>query len=156
MNKIKLSDIIIPESFKNSVPNENKLNYVREYVKNNNKIDKPIVTNGNILTNNYTRYLVAVEYGLKEVPYVTVHEYKKDKNNMPITYIIGKFKNNDKEYVWKVTKNVDIHIGDKVLVRSKCKNNNNRAQVVTVVGMFTSDNVKLMTRHKPIIKKLKR
>ena len=74
--------------------------------------------------------------------------------NTPNTYIIGKFNNCEKEYTWKVTKNIPLEVGDRVLVRTKCKNGKNGNGVVTVVQVFTSDKANML-RHKPVIKKLR-
>lgn len=157
MNTIKLSEIIVPKSFESSKPNEEKMNSVREYVKEHGKLDKPIVLDGNMLTDNYMRYLVAIEYGFNKVPYITIQEYRASEidPDRPMTYIAGKFEDNDKEYFWKVTKNISIEVGDKVLVKSRGKNCNNGTAVVTVVKVFTSDSDHML-RHKPVIKKIKR
>lgn len=157
MNTIRVSNIIVPKSFENSQPSEEKLNKVRAYVDEHGKLDKPIVLDGNTLTDNYIRYLIAVEFGFEKVPYITSQEYRdrevKEENHM--TYIVGKFEDNDKEYIWKVTKNISINVGDKVLVKSKCKNGKNGTAVVTVAQVFTSDSDHML-RHKPVIKKVKR
>ena len=157
MNTIKLSDIIVPKSFKETKPSEKKLNSVRAYVSENGKLDKPIVLDGNMLTDSYVRYLVAIEFGFEKVPYITTQEYRDREvdSNKPMTYIAGKFEGNEKEYFWKVTKDITIEVGDKVMVKSKCMNGNNGNAVVTVTRVFTSDSDKML-RHKPVIKKLKR
>ena len=156
MNAIKMSDIIIPKSFKHSKPNVHKLNKVREYVDKHGELDKPIVLDGNMLTDNYVRYLVALEYDFDYVPCISTQEYREQrvKNEMPVTYIIGKFKNCDKEYTWKVTNDISVEVGDRVLVKSKSKNGKNGTKAVTVVQVFTSDSPRML-RHKPVIKKLK-
>ena len=64
-----LSDIIVSESFVNTQPSEKKMNNVREYVKKHGELDKPIVLDGRLLTNNYIRYLIAVEFGMEKVPW---------------------------------------------------------------------------------------
>ena len=155
MNTIMLSDVIVPNSFQNTKPNQKKLDKVKSYVAEHGELDKPIVLDGQMLTDNYIRYLVAVEAGFEKVPYITTQEYREQKvENTPTTYIIGKFKNCDKEYTWKVTKNLSLEVGDRVLVRSKCKNGKNGRGVVTVVQVFTSDSSNML-RHKPVIKKLR-
>lgn len=155
MNTIMLSEIIVPKSFQQTKPNEQKLNKVRAYVDEHGELDRPIVLDGQMITDNYVRYLVAMEYGFEKVPCITTQEYREQKvENTPTTYIIGKFKNCEKEYIWKVTKNISIEVGDKVLVRSKCKNGKNGSGVVTVVQVFTSDSASML-RHKPVIKKLR-
>lgn len=148
MKIIKLSEIIIPESFKYSKPNEWKLNKVRDYVGDHYKIDKPIVLDEkNILTDNYVRYLVALEYGIEEVPYVLNKEY-----NRCITYIIGKFDNCNKRYKWKISKGLHVKVGDKVLVECKNSDGSNEA-IVTVVRIFTSNNYHML-KHKSVIRRI--
>ena len=153
-----LSEIIVPKSFQQTKPNEQKLNKVRTYVDENGELDRRIVLDGKMITDNYARQLIAMEYGFEKVPCITTQEYREQKvENTPTTYIIGKFKNCEKEYIWKVTKNISIEVGDKVLVRSKCKNGKNGKNgsgVVTVVQVFTSDSASML-RHKPVIKKLR-
>ena len=156
LNVIKTSDIIVPKSFEHSKPNVHKLNKVRTYVDKHGELDKPIVLDGNMLTDNYVRYLIALEYGFDYVPCISTQEYREQKINdeMPVTYIIGKFKNNDKEYTWKITNDISVEVGDRVLVKSKCKNGKNGTKAVTVVQVFASDSPRML-RHKPVIKKLK-
>lgn len=155
MNTIMLSDIIVPKSFTQTKPSEQKMDAVRKYVEEHGEIDKPIVIDGRMLTDNYVRYLIAVEFGMEKVPYITAQEYREQRIvNTPTTYIVGKFKGNDKEYTWKLTKDIDIQVGDRVLVRSKCKNGKNGNKAVTVVQVFTSDSPRML-RHKPVVKKLR-
>lgn len=155
MNTIMLSDIIVPESFAKTKPSEQKMTNVREYVKEHGELDRPIVLDGRMLTDNYIRYLIASEFGMEKVPCISSQEYREQKIiDTPTTYIVGKFKDNDKEYIWKVIKDIDINVGDRVLVRSKCKNGKNGNKVVTVVQVFTSDSPRML-RHKPVVKKLR-
>lgn len=155
MNTIMLSDIIVPKSFANTHPSEKKMDSVRKYVEKHGELDKPIVLDGRMLTDNYVRYLIAVEFGMEKVPCISSQDYREQKIvNTPTTYIVGKFKGNDKEYTWKLTKNIDINVGDRVLVRSKCKNGKNGNKAVTVVQVFTSDSPRML-RHKPVVKKLR-
>lgn len=155
MNVIKLADIVIPESFEKSQPKQHKLDKVRAYVDQHGKLDKPIVLDGHMLTDNYARYLIALEYCFEEVPYITTQEYREScKSDIPVTYIIGKFKNCDKEYTWKITNGLSVEVGDRVLVRTKCKNGKNGNRAVTVVNIITSNSPRML-RHKPVIKKLK-
>lgn len=157
MSTIKLSDIIIPESFKASKPNEGKMSNVRTYVEKNRKLDKPVVLNGRMLTGNYVRYLVAKEFGFTKVPYVSADEYKsrKVKPDSPTTCIVGKFNDCDKEYVWRLTKNIKVEVGDMVMVKCKHKEGKNDTAVVTVTKVFITDSDNAL-RHKPVIKKLRR
>ena len=152
---IRLSKIVIPDSFKNSNPVEYKLNRVRVYVQEHGKIDKPIVLDGNMLVDNYIRYLVAKEFGLDEVPCISSKEYRDRKNviEMPATYIAAAFKNNPKEYIWRVPNGMSVEVGDMVLVRSKFADDNKA--VVTVGRVFQSDDVDML-KHKKVIKKLRK
>ena len=153
---MKLSDIHVPKSFERTQPNVKKLDKVRAYVDKHGELDKPVVLDGNMLTDNYIRYLVAMECGFYYVPCISTQEYREQKVNddMPVTYIVGKFKNCEKEYTWKVTNGVSVEVGDRVLVKSRCKNGKNGSKAVTVVRVFTSNSPRML-RHKPMIKKLK-
>jgi len=148
MDNIKVSDVIIPQLFIDAKPKNWKLNRARRYYLDNGIFDKPIVLNGNTLVDGYVRYLVAVELGLEEIPYVT--------NNIPsIKYIIGKFDGNNKEYVWKNINNIPIEIGDMVLVKSKDRTGRKMVNntVVTVTDTFESDDAELL-KHRVVIKKI--
>lgn len=149
MNTIKVSDIIVPDKFTKTKPSEWKIKSVKEYVNKHKKLDKPVVLNGNTLKDNYIRYLVAVEMGIDEIPFITTQECKESF----VAYVIGKFKNSNKEYTWKNRKNIPIDVGDKILVKSKTKTGKNVA-VVTVVKTFKS-NDKRYLKHKPVIRKIK-
>ena len=158
MNTIKVSDIIVPKVLKESQPKDYKLSRIRNFVLKHGRLDKPIVINyDKVLTDNYIRYLVAVEQGLGEVPFMYAQEYREKVKFAPkeyptITYVVGKFYRYDKEYVWKNDKNLNIEIGDKVLVVSKDKYRKkiNRA-VVTVVDIFKSNNPAYL-KHRSVIK----
>lgn len=156
MDFIKLSKIIIPKSFSDSHPQEWKMDSVRSYVKEHNELDKPIILDGSMLVDGYIRYLVAKEYGFREVPFITFREYREQNqiDDDAVTYIVGKFKGSEKEYTWRLDKNIQIEVGDSVLVKSRCKDGSD-VSAVTVVNVFTSDDPHML-RHKPIIKKLKR
>jgi hypothetical protein len=153
---IKLSKVIVPYNFRNTKPSEKKMEKVRTYVKEHGELDKPIVLDANTLTDGYVRYLVAMELGYEDIPYMTVQEYRdyKKEEGSVRTYIAGKFEGNDKEYIWKVTKNISIEVGDKVFVESKRKSSSGDTAVATVVRVFTSDKDNML-RHKPVIKKAK-
>ena len=155
MSTINLSDIIVTTQFRESQPKAEKLDKVRAYVEEHGVLDKPVVLDNRVLTDNYVRYLIAVEKGLSEIPYITTQEYRElSEQSQPITtYIIGKFHNNPKEYVWKNSKNIPVVVGDKVLVKSKLKTQKKNTGIVTVVKVFASNNKHLL-RHKPMIKNL--
>lgn len=153
MKKINIKDIYVPASFRGTKPGENKMKAVREYLRENGKLDRPVVLADNILVDGYIRYLVAIEAGMDHIPYISVFDQQKQRNEVVPVYICGKFEGNDKEYTWRVAKRMTVEVGDKVQVKSKCKNGSNTA-VVTVTKVFTSDDEKLL-RHKPVVKKLK-
>lgn len=158
MNTIKTSDIIVPKVFSDSHPREEKLNRIRVYVDKHGYLDKPVVVNSDkVLTDNYIRYLVAVEKGLDNIPCVSTQEYRRmfPEASPTMTYVVGKFHQCDKEYTWKNPKDVAVEIGDKVLVVSKTKHGKNGRAVVTVVNVYKSNNPKLL-RHKPMVKVLKK
>lgn len=155
MKTIVLSDIVILNMFKKTTPNKNKMDKVRKYVIENGKLDKPIVLNNKVLKDGYIRYLVAKELGFDIVPYVKSYEKSIEKSiKFPkITYVVGKFKNNEKRYVWKLkTKDIDVNVGDRVLVRSKV-HGQTKYNVVDVVKVFESSNPKLL-RHNVVIGKV--
>ena len=157
MNTIKISDIIIPEEFKNSQPSEEKMAKVRKYIAEHGNLDEPVILIGNRLIDGYIRYLVAIEVGMEEVWFKRINwkRFKPQvKKESPMKYIVGKFENCEKEYTWKNKRNIPIEIGDKVLVRSKIPyEKGNFAVVVTVVDVFESDNPKLL-KHKKVLKKI--
>ena len=131
MNTIKVSDIIIPEEFKNSQPSEEKMAKVRKYIAEHGNFDKPIVLIGNTLIDGYIRYLIAIEFDIEEIEFKRIKNWrgKTIKEELPMKYIVGKFENCEKKYV----KNVVL--------------------VVTVVEIFESNNQELL-KHKNVIKKI--
>lgn len=153
METIKISDVIIPKKFIRSTPRSDKVEKIKCYVERHNEIDKPIVINSNrVLVSNYIRYLIANQYGFKEIPFIIQDEIQNKKEKLSTTYIIGKFKNCNKKYIWKNTKKISVNIGDKVLVISNTKNGTKKV-VVTVVDIFQSSDL-TMLKHKPMIKNL--
>ena len=149
MMTVGIGDIIVPKSF--GTPRESKMNTVREHMEKYGTLDKPVVLQGDLLVDGYVRYLVAKEYGMKRVPCVQTSELNTVDDNKPNTYIIGRFKSSNKEYVWKLPNKISVEVGDCVLVDSRFAKKN-RA-VVTVVRVFHSDD-KDMLHHKSVIKKL--
>lgn len=145
MNTIRLSDIKIPKSFLNSNTKDSKVLNAIKYIKAHGKIDKPIILNKGVLVDNYARYLAANIERLYEVPYVELQH---------MTYIIGKFRNGNRRYMWKNDKNIDIQIGDDVVVKVQGKDGKTKKAIVTVVGVFVSDNLRLYNKHKSVVKKL--
>lgn len=155
MQTIKVSEIIIPEKFIDSSPNEEKVKTIRQYINQHHKLGKPVVLNGNILVDGYIRYLVAVENKMDEIPFIKALDYKKEHPNskLSIPYIAGKFRHGRKEYLWKNDKGIPINIGDKVLVNSKNKITGKNRSVVIVTKIFESDNSSML-RHKSVVKRI--
>ena len=73
-----------------------------------------------------------------------------------MTYVVGRFSDKGKLYVWKNDKDLDINIGDNVIVESSMKLEDNSVcnVCVEVVGVFKSSDLTLYNRHKSIIRKL--
>ena len=143
MNTIKLSNIIISKDFLDSRPKDKKIEKAVKYIKIHKRPDKPIVLNNGVLVDNYARYLAAQIVGLQEVPYTELQQ---------LSYIIGKFDGNDKEYVWKNDRCLDINIGDKVLVAVNY-NGFPKKVWVTITDVFMSDSLDLYKKHKSVIAK---
>lgn len=152
MDKINISKIIIPEALSKSKPSKLKLNNVKAYYAEHGEFDKPVIlTKDNILIDNYIRYLAAAQLGINEIPYFETQECS---GQSMVMYVVGKFPNCEKEYTWKLLKNIDINAGDKVLVKTKTADKVKTVnRVVTVVRIFQSDSPQLL-RHKPVIKKI--
>lgn len=150
---VKISDIIVPTYLKRTKPSNKKISHIKEYYEKNGKFDEPVVVNvNNILLDGYARYLTAaVVLDLEEVECIVQSDTISDAltdNNAPMTYITGAFKTGT-EFTWKLSKNIDVQIGDKVLV-----NNRKGIAVVKVTSVFTSNDPKMLL-HKRVIKKVK-
>lgn len=142
MKTISLDKIKISKNFTESKPSDSKVEKAVKYFEANGRLDKPIVLNNGVLVDNYARYLAAKLKGLHEVPYVELQE---------MSYIVGK--HNRKEYIWKNDRNIDVEIGDRVLVRIK-HNDKNKKACVTVVNVFYSDDLALYNKHRSVVKKI--
>ena len=158
---MNLSDIIVPKVFKESKPKESKLSRIRNYVLEHGTLDKPVVINSdNVIVDNYIRYLIAAEQGLKEVPVVFAQEHRNKHSSqtdisLPMTYVVGKFHRCDKEYIWKNDKDLTIEVGDKIRVVSKDKHREKMGTVVvTVTRIFKSDNPDYL-KHRSVVKVVK-
>lgn len=138
MNFIKLYDVKIKKEFLESNVSERKVNKAKKYIRQNGHVDEPIILNGGVLVDGYTRFLAAYQMGWKWIPYVELEH---------ISYIIGKFDGSNKSYIWKNDRYVDISIGDKVIVKSKHNNS-----CVTVIGMFKHNDIDLYRQHKSVIR----
>lgn len=146
MKTIKLCDVQIREDFEQTKPSDKKIKKAEKYIRKFKRIDKPIILNNGVLVDGYSRYLAAINKYLYEVPCVELQE---------MNYIVGKFDNCDKEYVWKNDKNLDIKVGDKVFVKTQNIHKNKIVSLyVTVVDTFQSDSLELYNKHKKVIKKL--
>lgn len=162
MKYIDIESVIVPDIFSKSHPREEKLQVIRDYYKINNRLDKPLVlTKDYVLVDNYLRYLIAKEFGVRSVAYVYVfetsgkQEHEQADENRTVTYIVGKFYKCDKEYVWQNPKDIPVKVGDSVLVKSMDKKRKkNTVAVVSVTNVFKSNNPALK-RHKSIIKVFK-
>lgn len=155
MKEIKLSEIVIPGLFRNSIPRKEKIERVRKYIYHYGKVDKPITLNGRFLVDGYIRYLVAMELEMDTIPFIRTLDSKKVQYNAKetVSFITGKFSNSQKEYIWKNDKNIKINIGDKVLVKSNDYTTGNYNGIVTVVNMFQSNDPSML-RHKSVIRKI--
>ena len=155
MDVIKVNEIVIPKVFSKSTPNPIKVDAIREYVEKLHKVDSPVVLDGKVLVDGYIRYLVAVEKGLDEIPYMQALDCQRGnlKKKTMVSYIAGKFKHSEKEYIWKNIMNIPIKQEDKVLVESNNVVTGTKKGVVIVTRIFQSDNPYLL-RHKPVIRNI--
>ncbi|MFC3882442.1 hypothetical protein ACFOU2_02555 [Bacillus songklensis] len=67
---ISLEQIIVTENFLNSRPNPEKIQKVVNYLKRTGNLDEPITVNRDtkILTDGYTRYIVAERVKMNLIP----------------------------------------------------------------------------------------
>ena len=65
------------------------------------------------------------------------------------------FREGGKHYTWKNPKNIELNVGDRVLVRSNNEKTGKKKGVVIVTRVFKS-NQRSMLKHKSVIKKLDR
>lgn len=155
--KIDINKVVVPTEFMQTVPATYKIEKVQEHYKSNGKLDKPIVlSKNNVLVDGYTRYIVAKENGLSEIEYIVQSpKNKSDNQKRVITLIVGKFSDNDKEYVWRLpfNKDMNVEIGDMAIVNVRVKGLKKRA-LVNVVNVFQSDDPKMM-KHRLVVKVFK-
>lgn len=144
MKYINLYNVKISDSFLKSKPSAKKLMKAIKYFEKYGRIDKPIVLNNGVLVDGYIRYLVADIKGLEKVPYVELQQ---------MSYIVGVFDGNKKEYTWKNNKRIPIDIGDKVCVKVKGKDGKIQKPHVTVIDIFSSDSLELYRKHNSVVKK---
>lgn len=119
---IKVSDIIITDDFKASVPSIHKIDKCRKFFDKNQKIDKKILLDSdNRLLDGYIRYLILVE---NNIEYTTVNVLNENYYGKETFYIFGRHPCSVKEYVWRLPPeelaNKDKYcIGKKILVKTK-------------------------------------
>lgn len=119
---IKVSDIIITDDFKASVPSIHKVDKCRKFFDKYQKIDKKILLDSdNRLLDGYIRYLILVE---NNVEYTTVNVLNENYYGNETFYIFGRHPCSIKEYVWRLSPeeltNMDKYsTGKKVLVKTK-------------------------------------
>ena len=119
---IKVSDILITDDFKASVPSTHKVDQCRKFFDKYQKIDKKILLDSdNRLLDGYIRYLVLIE---NNVEYTTVNVLNENYYGNETFYIFGKHPHSIKEYVWRLspeelTNKDKYSIGKKVLVKTK-------------------------------------
>lgn len=132
--KMKLSEIIIPESFESSTPNTLKYVKCESYYNETGNQDRYIVVDeNNVLVDGYIMYLVLKSHDVKccDVKRLTLRKHKytdrqrekygriippekvltyKEKSTV---YIYGKHPNGiiDKEYVWRLPKSKENMYG---------------------------------------------
>ena len=138
---MKLSDIRIKESFKNSVPNDYKLAQCREYWNQHGVYLHDIVVNNNgYLVDGYIQYLVLKENGVEDItvkdfdkkvykrkPNTRKNRKKKAKSyrDVETLYIFGIHPKGIKERVWRVPQKFKkawediLSIDDTVIVKTK-------------------------------------
>lgn len=104
--EMNLSDIIIKNSFKLSVPSERKIkSIVKRYVSGEEIGKEIIVDESGLLVDGYIRYLVLkyVDAGSADVTVVS-NKQKDMREDAPITYVYARHKPDGKLYVWRITR----------------------------------------------------
>lgn len=140
MRRMKLSDIIISESFTNSIPNDEKMSECRNNWIQWHRQDRFIVVNpDNVLIDGYIQYLVLKENNIEEAEVKISTRRKKRwyrKNiedwciphyrNESTTYVYGVHPNSNcmKEFMWRVPKSwtwfaENVQVGDNILCQTK-------------------------------------
>ena len=115
MTRINIKEIIIPDSFKNSKPNDQKVEMKRQYYNKNRQIQKPLlVDENNVLLDGYIWYLLLLENGFDG--YVGVDVVKKPRVSQ--SYVWARHPGNPKIYVWKCPSNAKYYRGDIILVET--------------------------------------
>ena len=120
--ELNLKDIVIPDKFRRSIPNDYKIANVSIEYDNGVDIAKEIIVNTTgELIDGYIRYLVLLYRGVEraEVTIANKVHYK----NVPTKYVFGKHKPDGKTYVWRMTKKTKhperLAVGNCVQVATK-------------------------------------
>lgn len=138
---MKLSDIRIKGSFKNSIPNDYKLAQCREYWKQHHLYNHDIIVKKNgYLEDGYIQYLILKENGVEDVTVIDfdrkVYSIKTNarKNNkkksksyrdVETLYVFGIHPKGIKERVWRAPSKFQkeweeiLNVGDIVMVKTK-------------------------------------
>lgn len=142
---MKLSDIRIKGSFKNSIPNDYKLAQCREYWDQHGfYLHDIVVNNKDYLVNGYIQYLLLKENGIQDVVVkdydkkvykrrklkVRKNSNKKSKSyrDMETLYVFGIHLGRTKERVWRVPNKFQkeweciLCVGDTVLAKTRYGN----------------------------------
>lgn len=119
---MKISDIRVKRSFKQTEPGAEKMNFCREFYRDNGYIDKPIIVDGRgVLIDGYIRYLVLKENNVNETNVVVRGGISAMQPNIKI-YVFGKHQMDGKEYCWVINKNTSniefLKIGNKAIVKT--------------------------------------
>ena len=139
---MKLSDVRIKGSFKNSFPNDYKLAQCREYWNRHGfYLHDIVVDNKGYLVDGYIQYLVLKENGIEDVVFKGLGKkvYKRSKpkvrkcgnkkvksyRDTETLYVFGVHPGRSKERVWRVPNKFQkewesiLNVGDTVLVKTK-------------------------------------
>lgn len=169
---MKLSDIRIKGSFKNSIPNDYKLAQCREYWDQHGfYLHDIVVNNKDYLVNGYIQYLLLKENGIQDVVVkdfdkkvykrrklkVRKNSNKKSKSyrDMETLYVFGIHPGRTKERVWRVPNKFQkkweciLSVGDTVLAKTK---NGNAPIIVTRIERLSECPVDMPV--KKIVKKI--
>lgn len=137
MERMKLSEIKISESFASTTPSEKKMEECRYNWRMYGKQDRFIIVNhNNVLIDGYVMYKVLMEHNEEyaDVIYKEKHNRNYEKlpkikisyKNTPTTYIYGIHPNSnyDKEFCWRVPASwgdwaSNLQIGDTILCQTK-------------------------------------
>ena len=130
MRVMKLSDIVITDTFENTTPSKLKMDRYRDMWDKFNRQPKYIIVNDdNILIDGYIQYLLLKEKGFEYGECLVRHRKNGNQStyrNTTATYVYGVHKNSkcEKEYMWRVPNSWkkfanDVQVGDSILCQTK-------------------------------------